>query len=361
MVGPLWQMFTKHYLKSLINAAVWAAMILMVRRKLDFVMWVMLTAVLSQIHLLLEKWAPKILTSYASALSWHTGASITRFEGFKGLKRCSTCPKKQPGSQSSSKPNQYRFSAMLPVLQVAEKIGIVSSTENSDALPTPQNTKIPKPSKVAVKSVNADKCNALKHAGFRPTWTWEDVQQMPREEVEKIHQTASKMAGSTIQMKDVISCYPNYLGECSKPSSSKKTKPSSPKPTSKKPKVCDWNEFQKQLKQSVIAHYKKVYVVMSKSDKDMFDKRKGDLISFTTQKATLEIQSLIHQFQNKPDGIWKKHLTQLKMRSADGYLIQGTSYLVPWSLFAKFSGCFGKQIGKEGFGNKVQKHKGWFW
>lgn len=360
MVGPLWTLFRENYLASILKSSVWAAVILIVRGKVVLSSWLLLTAILSQIHLLLEKWAPQILTSYSTALSWHSGARIGMegFEAKKALKKCATCPK----------PKQYRLSQMLPVVQIAEAVGlstptISTSDTKSNGLPVPVPEKIDKPSMVKVDRVSAGKCAALNQAGFRSTWTWQDVKQLPRSEIEKIHQSASKMAGTTINLNDVVACYPNYLAKCG-PIKQKKIQKPKPKMQTKEPPVktpvksCDWKSFQKHLKETVAAHYQKVYLVMSDQEKQMFEKRRGDLISFTTQKALIEIQSLIYRFQHKSQESWKNHLGQLKMKSGDGYLIQGTSYLVPWSTFDKFTGCFGSSQ-KEGFGGKVRR-RGWF-
>ena len=375
-LGPLWTMFSRNYLPTLVKSSIWALIILLIRRKIDFNSWIVLTITLSQIYLILSRWAPQILSSYLTGLSWNVGAQTgvipkAHVEAFKTLPKCTTC--KTPSSAA-----KYRLAKLLPVIQlpsvlnsIVPSIGLpeslktlnalgqtvstkpsmlIKSNTTDNQLPLPIPEEIDNPTKTSVKQVKLTKCDALKQSGFKNDWTWQDVHDLPKGEAEKINRLAEQLAGTSIILDDVNKCYPNYLGQCDplKPTPIPTPKPK-PKPVKQyKPKaICDWVKLQRELKISVSNHYDKISAIMNKDEKDMFLKRRSDLINYTLQKAIVEVQKLIHDFQDQSIKSWSKHLTELKLKSADGYLIAGTSYLVPWKLLTTHKGCFGTKA--EGF------------
>jgi len=188
-----------------------------------------------------------------------------------------------------------------------------------------------------------DLCDALESSGFNPKWTMETVQNMARDNIErvKLEQINLKLLDKTglkqVTHQQIADCYPKYIQNYRcvyNPETAPATRSKNSQKTSDKAKNCHLNSIKRDLKKSVAQHY-------NEPTNEVEMEKTALLKTYVTQRAELEFNNMINLFQNKTRKQWTEHLSNLIKTNPVGYQILGTDYYIPWDLFRKYRVCFG--------------------
>lgn len=198
-------------------------------------------------------------------------------------------------------------------------------------------------------------CESLIKNGFDPTWTQETIINM-----KKILKTRRKLLGINRRVKedlnlqnltnsDLQKCFPEYMPikicklseyaseEINTKSEANAEFKAESETEEKKIYSCIINNLFEELKQSIISHYSEnnlpTYIDPSKLKL---------IINYVTERASNEIKLLMNKYQGFAFGIFENHLNIMISQNKSGLPITGTSYFIPWDLFGRYIGCFGK-------------------
>lgn len=181
-------------------------------------------------------------------------------------------------------------------------------------------------------------CKALTTAGFDKLWTVEQIQKIRdtpsgQQRLKNINDKVVLQTGlKEITHEQIAQCFPGYIKtyECR----ANMAPPAAKASASASEPHCHWESIRKDLVESVSRHY-----AMPTNDTE---KQKTLLLkTYISQRAELEFKNQINLFQNKSRGEWQRHMSDMKERSANGFQLEGTDYIIPWDLFEKYDVCFG--------------------
>lgn len=183
-------------------------------------------------------------------------------------------------------------------------------------------------------------CKALVDAGFDNSWTVEQVNKIKetpsgQQRLKNINDKVVSITGlKEITHEQISQCFPGYIKTYECRASAPKAPKAQKAPGGGPEPHCHWDSIRKDLVESVSRHY-------SLPTNDAEKQKTLLLKTYISQRAELEFKNQINLFQNKTRDEWHKHMSDMKERSATGFQLEGTDYIIPWDLFEKYDVCFG--------------------